>query len=53
MDIKWQKKPKIKWLVNLLAKKQALEPLLDFLKITEVGSRKKIAEKEKESKMRN
>ncbi len=43
----------MKWLANLLANEQALQPLPDFLKSTEVGSREGAAEKDEEWEMRN
>ena len=53
MGINWQRRPEIKWLANLLANEQALQPLLDFLKCTEVGNREGAAEKDEEWEMRN
>ncbi len=42
----WKRKSEMKWLANLLAKLQALQPLLEFLKSIEVGSRERSAERD-------
>ncbi len=42
----------MKWLANLLANEQALQPLLELLKSTEVGSRERAAERDEEWEMR-
>ncbi len=53
VGIKWQRRPEMKWLANLLANEQALQPLLDFLKSTEVKIREGAAERDEEWEMRN
>ena len=46
--IKWQAQVEKRWLVDLLANKKAVAPLLRFLKATDVGGREKAREREKE-----
>ncbi len=43
----------MRWLVNLLANKQALQPLIEFLMRTEIRSRKGAAEEDEEWERRN
>lgn len=44
IGIQWQRRPEKKWLAELLVNKRAVEPLLSYLKDTEVGSREEAAE---------
>lgn len=44
--IQWQRWPKKEWLVKLLANRQAVELLLEFLKNTKVENREGVADKE-------
>ena len=53
MGIKWQRRPEMKWLANLFANEQALQPLLEFFKSTGVGSREGAAKKDEEWEIRN
>lgn len=50
--IQWQGRPAKRWLVELLADKYAIGPLLELLKNTEVGSGEGGAEKEMEWRQR-
>ena len=50
--IQWQRRPEKRWLAELLANKQAIESLLEFLKNTEVGSREGTAERAAEWRQR-
>ena len=51
--ITWQPLPEKIWLGSLLANERAVEPVLKFLKGTEVGSREGAREKELEWQRRN
>ena len=39
LGIEWQRRPEKRWLANLLANEQAVEPLHKYLMTTEVGGR--------------
>lgn len=48
MGIGWQHRPEEKWLADLLANEQAVEPLLKYLMTTEIGGRAGEADEEAE-----
>ena len=45
LGIGWQCRPERRWVANLLANEQAVQPLLKFLMTTEVGHRERGAER--------
>ncbi len=45
LGIGWQRQPEKRWVANLLANEQAVQPLLKYLMTTEVGGREGGAEK--------
>ena len=53
LGISWQPRPERRWLGRLLANEQAIGPVLEFLKDTEVGSREGARERELEWQGRN
>lgn len=46
-EISWQRQFKNKWLANLLANKQVVSPLLDYLMATNIGNSRKKRKMEK------
>ncbi len=51
--ISWQPRPERRWLGRLLANERAVEPVLKFLKETDVGDREGAREREREWQRKN